>query len=92
MSLSQNGMVQVGWREHGTFGQTKVRAEVERVGRIHELGMTQWVMCILVDPRVEAGVVVITNLFPLGGVSDLMQLHHIGASTEEHLSRLERAL
>ena len=85
-------MVQVGWREHGTFGQTKVRAEVERVRRIHELGMTQWVMCILVDPRVEAGVVVITNLFPLGGVGDLMQLHHIGVSTEERLLRLERAL
>ena len=54
--------------------------------------MTQWVTSILVDPRIEAGVVVITNLFPLGGVGDPMQPHHIGASTEERLSRLERAL
>ena len=79
-AIGQDGMVQVGWREHGTFGQTKVRAEVERVGRILEV--TQWITCILTDPRVEAGVVVIANLFPLGGVGDPMQLHHIGASTE----------
>ena len=79
-AIGQEGMVQVGWREHGTFGQTKVRAEVERVGRILEV--TQWITCILTDPRVEAGVVVIANLFPLGGVGDPMQLHHIGASTE----------
>ena len=91
-AIGQDGMVQFGWREHGTFCQTKVRAEVEKVGRIHELGVTQWVTCILVDPRIEAGVVVITNFFPLGGVGDPMQSHYIGESTEERLSRLERAL
>ena len=45
---------------------------------------------VLVHPRVETGVIVITDLFPLG--VGAMQLHHIGASAKECLARLKRGL
>ena len=76
--------------EHGTFGRTKVRMEVHGVRGIDELRVTHRVVGILVHPRVETGVIVVTDLFPLGGGA--MQLHHIGASAKECLARLQMGL
>ena len=89
-AIGQDGMVQAGGRQHGTFGQTKVRMEVDGVGGVDELWVPHGVAGVLVHPRVETGVIVITDLFPLGGGA--MQLHHIGASAKERLARLQRGL
>ena len=47
-------------------------------------------LAVLVNPRVETGVIIVTDLFPLGGGT--MQLHGIGASAKEHFARLQRGL
>ena len=89
-AIRQDGMVQAWGRQHGTFGQTKVRMEVHGVGGVDELRVPHGVAGVLVHPRVETGVIVVTDLFPLGGGA--MQLHHIGASAKERLARLQRGL
>ena len=83
-------MVQAGGRQHGTFGQTKVGMEVHGVGGVDELRVPHRVAGVLIHPRVETGVIVVTDLFPRGGGA--MQLHHVGASAKEHLARLQRGL
>ena len=89
-AIGQDGMVQARGRQHGTFGQTKVRLEVHSVGGVDELRVPHGVAGVLVHPRVETGVIVVTDLFPLGGGA--MQMHHIGASAKERLARLQRGL
>ena len=89
-AIGQDGMVQAWGRQHGTFGQTKVRMEVHGVGGVDELRVPHGVAGVLVDPRVETGVIVVTDLFPLGGGA--MHLHDIGASAKERLARLQRGL
>ena len=89
-AIGQDGMVKAWGRQHGTFGQTKVRMEVHGVGGVDELQVPHEVAGVLVHPRVETGVVVVTDLFPLGGGA--MQLNHIGASAKERLARLQRGL
>ena len=89
-AIGQDGMVQAWGRKHGTFGQTKVRVEVHGVGGVDELRVPHGVASVLVHPRVETGLIVVTDLFPLGGGA--MQLHHIGASAKERLARLQRVL
>ena len=89
-AIGQDGMVQAGGRQHGTFGQTKVGMEVHDVGGVDELRVPHGVAGVLVHPRVETGVIVVTDLFPrVGGA---MQLHHVGASAKERLARLQRGL
>ena len=87
-AIGQDGMVQAWGRQHHTFGQPKVWVEVHGVGGIDELWVPHGVAGVLVDPRVETRVIVVTDLFPL--VGGAMQLHHIGAS--ERLARLQRGL
>ena len=89
-AIGQDGMVQAWGRQHGTFGQTKVRMEVHGVGGVNELRVPHGVAGVLVHPRVETGVIVVTDLFPWGGGA--MQLHHIGTSAKERLARLQRGL
>ena len=89
-AIGQDGMVQAGGRLHGTFGQTKVGMEVHGVGGVDELWVPHRVAGVLVHPRVETGVIVVTDLFPRGGGA--MQLHHVGASAKERLARLQRGL
>ena len=89
-AIGQDGMVQAGGRQHGTFGQTKVEMEVHGVGGVDELRMPHGVAGVLVHPRVETGVIVVTDLFPRGGGA--MQLHHVGASAKERFARLQRGL
>ena len=89
-AIGQDGMVQAWGRQHGTFGQTKVRMEVNGVGGVDELRVPPGVAGVLVNPRVETGVIVATDLFPLGGGT--MQLHGVGASAKERLARLQRGL
>ena len=89
-AIGQDGMVQAGGRQHGTFGQTKVGMEVHGVRGVDELRVPHGVAGVLVHPRVETGVIVVTDLFPrVGGA---MQLHHVGASAKERLARLQRGL
>ena len=64
--------------------------EVHGVGGVDELRVPHGVVGVLVHPRVETGVIVVTDLFPWGGGA--MQLHHIGASAKERLARLQRGL
>ena len=54
-------------QQHGTFGQTKVGMEVHGVGGVNELRVPHGVAGVLVHPRVETGVIVVTDLFPWGG-------------------------
>ena len=89
-AIGQDGMVQAGRRQHGTFGQTKVGMEVHGVGGVDELWMPHGVAGVLVHPRVETGVIVVMDLFPRGGGA--MQLHHVGVSAKERLARLQRVL
>ena len=64
--------------------------EVHGVGGVDELRVPHGVAGVLVHPRVETGVIVVTDLFSWGGGA--MQLHHIGASAKERLARLQREL
>ena len=89
-AIGQDRMVQAWGRQHGTFSQTKVRMEVHGVGGVDELRVPHRVAGVLVHPRVETDVIVITDLFPLSGGA--MQLHHVGASAKERLTRLQRGL
>ena len=89
-AIGQDGMVQARGRQHGTFGQTKVGMEVHGVGGVDELRVPHGVAGVLVHPRVETGVIVVTDLFPRGGGA--MQLHHVGASAKERFARLQRGL
>ena len=89
-AIGQDGMVQAGGRQHGTFGQTKVGLEILDVGGVDELRVPHGVAGVLVHQRVETGVIVVTDLFPwVGGA---IQLHHVGASAKERLARLQRGL
>ena len=81
-AIGQDGMVQAWGRQHGTFGQTKVRMEVHGVGCIDELRVPDGVAGVLINPRVETGVIVVTDLFPLS----------VSASAKERLARLQRGL
>ena len=83
-------MVQAWGRQHSTLGKTKVRMEVHGVGGVDELRVPHGVAGVLVDPRVETRVIVVTDLFPL--VRGAMQLHGVGASAKERLARLQRRL
>ena len=49
--------------------------EVHGVGGVDELQVPHGVAGVPVHPRLETGVIVVTDLFPLGGGA--MQLHHI---------------
>ena len=89
-AIGQDGMVQAWGRQNSTFGQTKVRVEVHGVWGVDELRVPHGVAGVLVDPRVETPVIVVTDLFPLGGGA--MQLHGVGASAKERLMRLQRGL
>ena len=67
-AIGQDGMVQAGGRQHGTFGQTKVGMEVHGDGGVDELRVPHGVAGVLVHPRVETGVIVVTDLFPRAAV------------------------
>ena len=62
--------------------------EVHGVGGVDELRVPHGVAGSLVHPRVETGVIVVTDLFPWG--SGAMKLHHVGAPAKERLTRLQR--
>ena len=89
-AIGQDGMVQAWGRQHSTLGQTKVRMEVDGIGGVYELRVPHEVTGVLVNPRVATGVIIVTDLFPLGGGA--MQLHGVGASAKERLARLQRGL
>ena len=76
----------LGWKD-GYLGQTKETGQV--VGGVKggdEGGMTERVQTILVDPRIEAGIIVIANLFSrFDGVE---QLDRIRSSSKKSVSRV----
>ena len=71
------------WPNQSTDGAPRCRGR--RLTRV-----PNGVAGVLVHPRVETGVIVVTDLFPLGGGA--IQLHHVGASAKERLARLQKGL
>ena len=62
LMVRQHGMVQLRWRQHSTFDQTKVTLDVGVTQLRDELGMTFWVDARLVDPGVQGGVIDLVDL------------------------------
>ena len=56
-------MVEFGRWEDRDFGQPKVWREVGGVRFVDEVRMSHGILAVLVDPRVETGVVVLPNFF-----------------------------
>ena len=52
-----------GWK-HRAFCQAKMRRKVCMTRLGDDLGMSQRVLTILVDPRIQRGDIIVTNLFP----------------------------
>ena len=56
-------MVQIVWRKHGTFGQSKMGRLVGGARFVQEGGVTDGVPSVLVDPGVETGEIVVPDFF-----------------------------
>ena len=50
-------------RKDGAFGQAKVRRQIGGAWMIEDGRMAGWILSILVDPRIQARVVVIKDFF-----------------------------
>jgi len=62
MMVRQYGMVQLKWRQHPTFDETKVTIDVGVTRLRDELGMTFGIDARLVDPGVQGGVIDVMDL------------------------------
>ena len=87
LMVRQHGTVQLRWRQHPTFDETKVTMDVGVTQLRDELGMAFGVDARLVDPGVQGGVIDVMDLMTRCHV--MVQLGGIGASSTKGVTRVE---
>ena len=84
--VREHRMVEAVWREDGALGQSKVVGEIGGPRFVKDLRMAEGITPVLIDPRVETGIIIIPHFFSLLDVSSVVEFDGIGTSPEENLS------
>ena len=84
-SVGQHGQVQPIRRQHGDFGQTKVRRQVGGGRFSDDLRMPYRVRAIFIDPGVQGGKIQVLNRLALVWFGGGVQGHGFGASSVERV-------
>ena len=75
-----------GWK-HRAFRQAEMRRKVCMTRLGDDLGMSQRVLTVLVDPRIQRGDIIVTNLFPTSRVYLAIESCH-SYDLEERIPRI----
>ena len=79
------------WKD-STFRQAEIRREISGVGFVEEDGMSDRIGAVLVDPRVQGGVVVVSDLVPVLLLDESVETFGIGATPVKSVSWVEGGL
>ena len=83
-------MVEMLWWKDGTFGQAEIRREIGGIGFVQEGGMSHRIDAVLVDPRIQGRVIVVSDLLLLLDVS--VETYGIGPTPIKSISWFEGGL
>ena len=90
VTIWKDGMIDIGGWEDGAFSQTKVRGKVGGAWIVEDDGMTNGVLSIFVDPRIQARIVIIVDFFVVDGL--MVQSDGIGSPALERFTWFQGCL
>ena len=85
-TVREHRMIEAFWRENGTLAQSKVVGEIGGPWFIVDFGMAKGITPVLIDPGVETGIIIMSNIFSLLDISSVVEFDGIGTSPEESLA------